>query len=39
MTPLHAELDPAELAHRIVEIVSDHKGSDVVMLRTGELTS
>ena len=39
MTPLHPELDPAQLAHRIVEIVSDHKASDVVMLRTGELTS
>ena len=39
VTPLHVELDPTELAHRIVEIVSDHKGSDVVMLKTGELTS
>jgi ribosome-associated protein len=39
VTPLHDQLDPAELAHRIVEIVSDHKGSDVVMLKTGELTS
>ncbi|RPH36520.1 MAG: ribosome silencing factor [Chloroflexi bacterium] len=39
MTRLHAELDPTELAHRIVEIVSDHKGSDVLMLKTGELTS
>jgi ribosome-associated protein len=39
VTPFHAELDPAQLAHRIVEIVSDHKGSDVLMLRTGELTT
>jgi ribosome-associated protein len=39
VTPLHPELDPAQLAHRIVEIVSDHKASDIVMLRTGELTS
>ena len=39
MSRLHAELDPTGLAHRIVEIVSDHKGSDVVMLRTGELTT
>lgn len=39
LVPLHPVLDPAELAHRVVEIVSDHKASDVVMLRTGELTS
>lgn len=39
MTRLHPELDPAELGHRIVEIVSDHKASDVVLLRTGELTT
>lgn len=39
LTPLHPELDPSQLAHRIVEIVSDHKANDVVMLRTGELTS
>ena len=31
--------DAAELAHRIVEIASDKKGSDIVMLRTGELTT
>lgn len=31
--------DAAELAHRIVEIASDKKGSDIVMLRTAELTS
>ncbi|CAN5280516.1 ribosome silencing factor [soil metagenome] len=29
----------AELAHRIVEIASDKKGNDIVMLRTAELTS
>jgi ribosome-associated protein len=39
VTSLHAELDPAQLAHRIVEIVSDHKGGDVVMLKTAELTT
>lgn len=39
MIPLHPALDPAQLAHRIVEIVSDHKASDVVMLRVAELTS
>ena len=31
--------DSAELAHRIVEIASDKKGNDIVMLRTAELTS
>ena len=31
--------DAAELAHRIVEIASDRKGNDIVMLRTAELTS
>ena len=31
--------EAAELAHRIVEIASDKKGSDIVMLRTGELTT
>jgi len=34
-----AEQDPAELAHRIVEVASDKKGSDIVMLRTAELTT
>jgi ribosome-associated protein len=28
-----------ELAHRIVDIASDKKGSDVVLLRTAELTT
>ena len=31
--------DTAELAHRIVEIASDKKGNDIVMLRTAELTT
>ena len=31
--------DAAELAHRVVEIASDKKGNDIVMLRTAELTS
>ncbi|HEY6609449.1 MAG TPA: ribosome silencing factor [Candidatus Limnocylindria bacterium] len=31
--------DAAELAHRIVEIASDKKGSDIVLLRTAELTT
>ena len=31
--------DAAELAHRIVEIASDKKGNDIVMLRTAEVTS
>ena len=31
--------DASELAHRIVEIASDKKGSDIVMLRTAELTT
>jgi ribosome-associated protein len=31
--------DSAELAHRIVEIASDKKGNDIVMLRTAEVTS
>lgn len=31
--------DATELAHRIVEIASDKKGNDIVMLRTAELTT
>lgn len=31
--------DAAELAHRIVEIASDKKGNDIVMLRMAEVTS
>jgi ribosome-associated protein len=37
-TPV-AELEPADLAHHIVDIASDKKGSDIVMLRTAELTT
>lgn len=31
--------DAADLAHRIVEIASDKKGGDIVLLRTAELTT
>jgi ribosome-associated protein len=31
--------DPGELAHRIVEVASDKKASDIVLLRTAEITS
>ena len=31
--------DAAELAHRIVDIASDKKGHDIVLLRTAELTT
>ncbi|TME34078.1 MAG: ribosome silencing factor [Chloroflexi bacterium] len=31
--------DPAELAHRIVDVASDKKASDVVLLRTAEVTT
>ncbi|HEU5325805.1 MAG TPA: ribosome silencing factor [Candidatus Limnocylindria bacterium] len=31
--------ESAQLAHRIVEIASDKKGNDIVMLRTAELTT
>jgi ribosome-associated protein len=31
--------EAAELAHRIVEIASDKKGANIVMLRTAELTT
>ncbi len=31
--------DAAELAHRIVEIASDKKGNDIVLLRMAELTT
>lgn len=31
--------DPGELAHRIVDVASDKKGSDIVLLRTAELTT
>ncbi|PZR62098.1 MAG: ribosome silencing factor [Chloroflexi bacterium] len=32
-------MEPAALAHRIVEVASDKKASDIVMLRTAELTT
>ncbi len=35
----HAEMDPSELAHLIVEIATDKKANDIVMLRTAEVTS
>ena len=31
--------DAAELAHRIVDVASDKKGSNIVLLRTAELTT
>ncbi len=31
--------EPGELAHRIVDLASDKKGVDIVMLRTAELTT
>ncbi|MDP9244923.1 MAG: ribosome silencing factor [Chloroflexota bacterium] len=34
-----SEIDPSELAHLIVEIATDKKASDIVMLRTAEVTS
>lgn len=34
-----AEIDPAALGHRIVEVASDKKASDVVLLRVAELTT
>ncbi len=32
-------IEPADLAHRIVDLASDKKGVDIVMLRTAELTT
>jgi ribosome-associated protein len=34
-----SEIDPSELAHLIVDIATDKKASDIVMLRTAEVTS
>lgn len=34
-----AEIDPAALGHRIVDVASDKKASDIVLLRTAELTT
>lgn len=31
--------DPGELAHRIVDVASDKKAADIVMLRTAEVTT
>jgi ribosome-associated protein len=33
------EVDPGELAHRIVDVASDKKAADIVMLRTSEVTT
>ncbi|HEX9634534.1 MAG TPA: ribosome silencing factor [Candidatus Limnocylindria bacterium] len=33
------EVDPGELAHRIVEVASDKKAADIVLLRTSEVTT
>lgn len=38
-TQARTELDPGDLAHRIVEVASDKKASDVVLLRTAEVTT
>lgn len=32
-------IEPGDLAHRIVDLASDKKGVDIVMLRTTEVTS
>jgi len=31
--------DPGELAHRLVDVASDKKASDIVLLRTAEITT
>jgi ribosome-associated protein len=33
------EVDPGELAHRIVDVASDKKAADIVLLRTSEVTT
>ena len=33
------EIDPSELAHRIVDLASDKKAGDIVLLRTSEVTT
>jgi len=38
-TRVEIPADATELAHRIVEIASDKKGNDIVMLRMAELTT
>lgn len=37
--PVNVASDPADLAHRIVDVASDKKAADVVLLRTAELTT
>jgi len=37
--PVSVASDPADLAHRIVDVASDKKAADVVLLRTAELTT
>jgi len=34
-----SEIDPSELAHLIVDIATDKKANDILMLRTAEVTS
>ena len=38
-TQAQTEMEPGDLAHRIVEVASDKKASDVVLLRTAEVTT
>ena len=33
------EVDPGKLAHRIVDVASDKKAADIVLLRTSEVTT
>jgi ribosome-associated protein len=35
----HVEVDPGKLAHRIVDVASDKKAADIVLLRTSEVTT
>jgi ribosome-associated protein len=37
--PERTAIEPGDLAHRIVELASDKKAVDVVLLRTAELTT
>lgn len=39
LTTERGAIEPGDLAHRIVDIASDHKAVDVVMLRTAEVTT
>jgi ribosome-associated protein len=39
LTTAREAIEPGDLAHRIVDIASDHKAVDVVMLRTAEVTT